>query len=258
MLSLLRRKPNASDELAKKWAFQLPLLFSGDTRFGCILLHGSDLLTGIYPILQTHDVATYQALALRLTNIIDTSIGAGIKLICTEFETERDYNMLNSRLRGLKQSIARICDDLPLYFQNKFKFIDCGEIVHTQFERGKYTARLRQIVYVCQIELVPAIQKRICNEFQQHRDIVATSADLQEFATRFDSNLGLAGAQECALRLLPQLEKTYQAMSDSKNILYPMKTDRDIQKSISLWDKKATAMQYCRALASKNAGRNFT
>jgi hypothetical protein len=114
---------------------------------------------------------------------------------------------------------------------------------------------------------VPAIQKRICNEFQQHRDIVATSADLQEFVTRFDmiptsrfqfQGLGLAGAEECALRLLPQLEKIYQAMSDSKYILYPMKTERDIRKFNSLWNKKAAAMEYCRALASKNVGRNFT
>jgi len=270
MLSLFRRRTDASTEFAERMKFELPLFFSGDRRFGRLFRYRQNILKNLSIALRKCDGIEKLVLVRTLAEIIDTSIETGIKHICTEFETERDYDVLDSRLQHLEQSTRILCADILLTLQ--YNYDDCGPAFKAEFLRRPFLRALHEVVEVCKDKLVPVIQTRICNEFQQHHDIVATSVELQQFATRFDivgfsesrnDFMALAAAQTCVLRLLPQLEKTYEATvetammslcrhADHKQSLHPTMTDNDLRNSISLSDKRAVAMQYCRALAHAN------
>jgi len=154
---------------------------------------------------------------------------------------------------------------------------DCGPGFHRELFRNPRLTILNEVVRVCKIQLVPVIQNRLCREFEQHRDIEATSIELQQLATRFDTvgilpgvypesephTMGLAAAQTCARRLLPQLEEAYEAIvatitmslnrhSDRNSRLHRVLVDQDIRIITPLLGSRLAAMQYCHTLAYGN------
>ena len=262
-------------EFAQRMAHELPLIFSGDARFGNPGSYYTDIFTNLTSILNRYHDGSIPVLAQSIADTINSCIGAGIHLICEKFETEGGYDVLHLRLQRLRSRTRSICARMHLIFKDGRH--DCGPGFHRELFRNPRSTILNEVVRVCKIQLVPVIQNRLCREFEQHRDIEATSIELQQLATRFDTvgilpgvypgsephTMGLAAAQTCARRLLPQLEEAFEAIvatitmslnrhSDRNSRLHRVLVDQDIRIITPLLGSRLAAMQYCHTLAYGN------
>jgi len=262
-------------EFAQRMAHELPLIFSGDTSFGNPGSYYTDIFTNLSRILSKYHDGSIPVLAQSIADTINSCIRAGINVICEEFETEGDYDVLHLRLQRLRFSTRSICAGMHLIFKDGR--YDCGPGFHRELFRNPRLKIMNEVVRVCKIQLVPVIQNRLCREFEQHRDIEATTMELQKLATRFDTvgvfpgvypesdphTMGLAAAQTCARRLLPQLEEAYEAIvatitmslnphSDRNSLLHRVLVDQDIRIITPLLGSRLAAMQYCHTLAYAN------
>jgi len=261
-------------EFAEKMAHDMPCIFAQEPSFGDPGRWYEDVNDNIRNILDNYDDDTIKVVAQSIADTINSCIGAVIRTICREFENEDCYDVLHLRLQRLRMGTRSMCEPIHIHRIFTIGWHDCGQGFHRELFRDPPMRILNEVVRECKIRLVPFIQYKIESEFAQHRDIEATSFALQELATRFDTvgifpdeypasephTMGLAAARRSACRLLPQMEKAYEAIaatitmslhsrSDHTSILHRVLAHKDFRTITPLMGSRFEAMQFCHALA---------
>jgi len=263
------KKVVSPDEFAEKMQIEMPLIFSGAMPQDNPTAYNRRIYAQLSSILRNCSYDAVAAMAQRIADTMNSCIRARIQVICREFETQGDYDVLHARLKQLRVDTAAVSCNVHMLFHNDIYRTGPG------FHRGLFlnprATILSAVVHECKVQLVPVIQARLHNEFLRHHDIVATANELKQLVEKFDTvvyrrptppAMGPAAAKACALRLLPQLETAYTAFvqcmimsqhpsnrSASPNILQYVMAHQDICTVTPLLEDKVAAMRYCHALA---------
>ena len=268
------RKVISPDEFATKMQIDMPLIFSGAAGQDNLTAYTRRTYAQLNHILRHNNYAVVAAMAQSVADTINSCIHTRIQLICREFETESDYDVLHSRLKQLRVDTGYLRGNMRMLFENDIYRTKPG--FHQEFFRNPHTTILTTVVHECKVQLVPVIQNRLYNEFQRHHDIVATANELKQLVEKFDTvgvfhdlyrqptppAMGPAAAKACAFRLLPQLENAYMAFvqcmimsqhqsnhTAAPNILRYVMAHQDICTLTPMLDDKIEAIKYCHTLA---------
>jgi hypothetical protein len=284
MLSLPSQRVGARalilpDDFARKMAIEMPLYFSGATRQDDLTQYYREMYAQLNSIQRNCNYASVAAMAQSIADTMNSCINTRIQSICKEFEVQSDYDALHARLKELRLDTSAMRRNMHVLFYNDM--YRTGPGFHRGLFLNPHSTILTEVVRECKLQLVPVIQTRIYDEFLRRHNIVATAKELEQLAEKFDTvgvfqdigrqpkplATGLAAAKVCAIRLLPQLEKTYidfvQCMimslhssnhTTKDNILRHVMSNQDVCMMSPMLDDKVQAIKYCHALAYADRG----